>query len=139
MYIYIYIFIIYIYIYILYIYIYIHRRVDTGGARKPWPPHFNFRIKQGPTVSVSNIRDIAFYSCSEIIRIRNFTIFTVYATISGKFTTAFYFFQLHKGNRSIHAGSYWKVLYLALDLVKSFWLWTIRKKITLNESLDVRL
>ena len=95
----------YTHIYI-YIYIYIYRSVATGGARGPWPPHFNFRTKQGPTVSVSNIRDIAFYSCSEILRIRNFTIFTVYATIFGKFTTVFYFFQLHKRNRSIHAGSY---------------------------------
>ena len=48
------------------------------------PTHFNFRTKQGPTVSVSNIRDIAFYGCSEIMRTRNFTIFTVYAKISGQ-------------------------------------------------------
>ena len=31
-------------------------------------------------LSVSSIRDIAFYRCSEIIRARYFTIFTVYAT-----------------------------------------------------------
>ena len=36
--------------------------------------HFNFRTKQGPKISVSHIRDIAFYRCSEIIRTRNFTV-----------------------------------------------------------------
>ena len=32
---------------------------------------------KGPKVSVSNIMDIAFDGCSEIIRTRNFTIFAV--------------------------------------------------------------
>ena len=32
---------------------------------------------------VSNIRAIAFYGCSEIIRTRNFIIFTVFATNFG--------------------------------------------------------
>ena len=54
-------------------------------------PHFNFRTKQSPTVLVSNIRDIAFYGCSEIIRTKNFTVFAVYATIFGQFTVAFHF------------------------------------------------
>ena len=67
-------------------------------------PHFNFRTKQGPTVSVSNIRDIAFYVYSEIIRIRNFTIFTVYTIHFGQFTATFHFFYLHRGNRSLHVG-----------------------------------
>ena len=49
------------------------------------PPHFNFQTKQGPKVAVSNISDIAFYECSEIIGTRNFTTFTVYATIFGQF------------------------------------------------------
>ena len=43
-------------------------------------------------LSVSNIRDIAFYGCSEIIRIRNFTIFTVFATGFGQIMAAIYFF-----------------------------------------------
>ena len=47
------------------------------GSRGIWPQHFNFWTKQGPTVSVSNIRDIAFNECSEIILTRNFMIFTV--------------------------------------------------------------
>ena len=48
------------------------RGVATGGARGPWLPHFNFRTKQGPKVSVSNITDIAFYGCSEIIQDQKF-------------------------------------------------------------------
>ena len=43
--------------------------------------HFNFQTKQGPTVSVSNMRDIAFRGCSEIMRTINFPIFAVYITI----------------------------------------------------------
>ena len=71
------------------------RGVATGramGAMPPPPlPNFNFRTKQGPKISVSNIRDIAFYGCSEIIQIRNFTVFIVYATGFGQFMTAFDF------------------------------------------------
>ena len=36
------------------------RGVATGGARGLWDPNFNFQTKQDPTVSDSNIRDIAF-------------------------------------------------------------------------------
>ena len=61
------------------------------GVGGPWSLHFNFWTKQGPTVSTSNIRDIAFYECSEITRTRNFTIFTVFTTIFGQFTAAFHF------------------------------------------------
>ena len=57
----------------------------------PRPPNFNFRTKQGPTVSVWKIRDIAFYEFSEIIESRNFTISTVYTTIFGQFKAAFHF------------------------------------------------
>ena len=109
------------------------------GARRVMTPHFNFRTKQGPKVSVSNIRDIAFYGCSEIIRTRNFTIFTIYATTFGEFTAAFYFFYLHMGTRSFHVGPSEKVRYLTLDLLKSFSLRNIRKKTTMNEILSVRL
>ena len=41
------------------------------GDRGSRPSQFNFRTKQGPTVSITNITDIAFYRCSEIIRTRN--------------------------------------------------------------------
>ena len=40
-------------------------------------------------LSVSNIRDIAFYGCSEIIWTKNSTIFTVFATNFGEITAAF--------------------------------------------------
>ena len=51
-----------------------HRSTHYRWARCSPTPHFNFWTKQ--TDQVSNIRDIAFYVCSEIIRIRNFTFFT---------------------------------------------------------------
>ena len=51
--------------------------------------HFNFQTRQGPQVSVSNI---AFYGCLEIIQTKDFTVFTVYATIFGQFIAAFHFF-----------------------------------------------
>ena len=91
-------------------------------------PHFNFQTKQGPRVLVSNIRHIAFYGCLEIIRTRNFTILTMYAKIFEQFTAAFHFFQIHKVNRSLDVGPSEKVQYLTLDFLKSFSLWTIRKK-----------
>ena len=37
-------------------------------------------------------RDNAFYGCSEIIRTKNFAIFTKYATIFEQFTAPFHFF-----------------------------------------------
>ena len=55
-------------------------------------PHLNFRTKQGPKISVSNIRDIATYECSEIIQARNSPISTVYGTIFGQFMVVFHFF-----------------------------------------------
>ena len=42
----------------------------VGAAGEAMPRTSVFQTKQGPIVSVSNIRDIAFYVCSEIIRIR---------------------------------------------------------------------
>ena len=64
-----------------------------GQGAMPAHPHFNSQIKKGPKVSVSvlNIRNIAFYGCSEIIRTKNFIIFTVYAIIFGQFIAAFHF------------------------------------------------
>ena len=74
--------------------LYIQGCSNWGGGRQGGMnlPHFNFQIKQGPTVSVSNIRDIAFYGCSEIIQTRNVTIFSVCATFLGQFTMNFHFF-----------------------------------------------
>ena len=66
------------------------RGVATGaeGGREtkprllpsPTPPQLKFPNQKGATFPVSEIRDIAFYGCSEIIRTRNFRNFTVYAT-----------------------------------------------------------
>ena len=78
--------------YITFNFRYSQGRSHWGSQEGHGPPHFSFRTKQGPKVSVSNITDIAFYGCSEIIRTRNFTIFTVYVTIFGQFMAAFYFF-----------------------------------------------
>ena len=66
------------------------RGVATEGSRvrgRKSPP-FNFRTRKGSIVSVSNIRDTAFYECSEIIQAKNFKIFTLYPTIFGQFTVA---------------------------------------------------
>ena len=125
-------------IFLFFIFELVQRRSHWGPGGL-WPSHFNFQTKQGPTVSGSNIRDIAFYVCSEIIRIRNFTSFAVYAIIFGQFTTAFHFFYLHRGNRSLYVRPSEKARYLTLDLLKSFLLWTIRKKTTMNQSLNIRL
>ena len=61
---------------------------NSGAACRS---HFKFWTKQGPTSSVSNIGDIAFYGCSEIIWTRNFMMFTVFAIIFGQLTTNFHF------------------------------------------------
>ena len=62
-----------------------------AGDRGSLPSHFNFRTKQGPTVSVLIITDVAFYGCSEIMRTRNFTIFSAHAKMFWQFTTSFHF------------------------------------------------
>ena len=59
----------------------------------PPPIHFSSQTKKGPIVSVSKIKNIAFYGGSEIIRTRKFTIFVAYATSFGQFTVAFHFFN----------------------------------------------
>ena len=50
--------------------------VYKSGGYSRLPHHSIFRAKKGPTVSVSKIRGIILYECSEIIWTRNFTIFT---------------------------------------------------------------
>ena len=66
------------------------RGVATGaeGGREtkprllpsPTPLQLKFPNQKGATFPVSEIRDIAFYGCSEIMWTRNFRNFTVYAT-----------------------------------------------------------
>ena len=51
---------------------------------------------------------------------------------------AFHFFN-NIGDRSLHVGPSEKIQYLTLDLLKSFFLWTIQKKTTMNEDLNLRL
>ena len=58
-----------------------------GGGRGSYPP-FNFRTKQGPTGSVSNIKYVAFYGCSELYGPE----ISLYITSSGQFTAVFHFF-----------------------------------------------
>ena len=58
----------------------------------PCPPKQGPTTKQGPTVPTSKISKISFYVCSEIIRTRNFMVFTVQATIFGQCTAIFHFF-----------------------------------------------
>ena len=59
------------------------RRVANVGPEDHGPPTSSSEPKKGSTVSVSNIRNIALYGCSEIIRTRNFKIFTSYGTVFG--------------------------------------------------------
>ena len=66
---------------------YRYRGITT--RERPWNSDFNLKTKKGPTVLVSNIRDIVFSRCSEIMQTRYFTIFTVYATIFEQFMAAF--------------------------------------------------
>ena len=66
--------------------------IITPRPPPPPPVHFNFRMKQGLTVSVSNIKDIAFDGCSEIIWNRNFPIFNLCAKIFGQYPAASHFF-----------------------------------------------
>ena len=68
------------------------RTRPLGRVGEPWSSPLQFPNQKGPTVSASNIKDIAFYGCLEIIRTRSFTIFTVYATSFGQFSAAFHFF-----------------------------------------------
>ena len=71
------------------------RGIANGGPGRPCPvpPQFKFQTKKGPTVSVSNIRDIVFYGCSEIIWIRiSRFLQCIYTTVFVQFMAAFHFF-----------------------------------------------
>ena len=101
------------------------------GPGRPFPPHSNFQTKQGPplSVSVSNIRYFLFYWYSEITGTTNLTIFTMD--------------MLHFLDNLrwllIFSNCIRKIDHFTLDLLKSFSLWTILKKTTMNEGLNVRL
>ena len=75
------------------------------GVLSPPPPHPT-SISEGPTISISNTRDIAFYWCSKIILTRNLTIFTMYATSLEQFLAVF------------HLSNYIQIDHFKLDLLK---------------------
>ena len=84
--------------------------VSTGQWGQEGHAHyFNFQTKQGPTASISNTRDVAFYECSEITQTRNFTIFNAYTTTFGQFTVDFIF-----------SNNIGEIDHFTLDLLKSF-------------------
>ena len=66
------------------------------------------------------------YGCSEILRTRNFTTFTVYATIFGQLTHVFSNYKEEPDH-------------FTLDLLKMFSLRAIRKKTTMSKILNNRL
>ena len=101
------------------------------GRPCPPPPYSNFQTKQGPplSVSVSDIRDFPFYWYSEITGTTNLTIFTVDMLN----------FLDNLRWLLIFSNCIRKIDHFTLDLLKSFSLWTILKKTTMNEGLNVRL
>ena len=59
----------------------------------------------------------------------------MYATLV---TVVLHLFQLHRGNTTLFGEPSEKIQYLTLDLLKSFLLWILQKKTTMNKSLKVR-
>ena len=113
------------------------RGVATGVARGAWPSHFSFQTTQGPTVSVSNIRQLLLIDVQKLCgpEIPRFS--PCMLQFFWKYAAASHFFKLHKGNGSLYGGLPEKVPYLTLDLLKILSLWTIWKKNTMNESWNV--
>ena len=112
------------------------RGVVKGEPRAMSPP------LQFPNQTRSKNFSFKLQGCCFLRMFRNYTdqkSYNFYRVIFGQFMVAFHFFKLHRGNRSLHVGSSEKVRYLTLDLLESFFLWTIRRKTTTNESLNLRL
>lgn len=81
----------------------------TGGGQGGHdPPHFNFRIKQGPKASFSNIRNIAFSGCSE-----------TYGPKISKFLPCLLQFLDTLWGVFIFSNYVWEINHLMLDLLKS--------------------
>ena len=69
------------------------RGIAAGGARGAMPPPTSiFEPNKVQQFQFQTSGDNAFYGCSEIIRTKNFAIFTKYATIFEQFTVPFHFF-----------------------------------------------
>ena len=63
----------------------------------------------------------------------------MFNTIFGQFMTIFHFLQVHRGYRSPHTGPSEMAQYKTKHILKSFLLWIIAKKTTMNKSLNVKL
>ena len=114
------------------------RGVATGGPRGAMAPYFNFRTKQGPNISVSNIRDIVFRNIQKLYGTEISQFLPCMLQILDNLWRFFTFFN-NRVNKSFYVEPSEKVRYLTLGVLKSFFLWTIRKKTTMNESLKLRL
>ena len=109
----------------------------VGGTGGPWP---STSISKPNKVCVSFRHQASYF----LWVFRNYTEqkFHNYYRVCFKFWTIygnFSFFELHRRKRSLYVGPDEKVRYLTLELLKSFLLWTIQKKITMNEGLDIRI
>ena len=80
----------------------------------------------------------AFYNCSLIMQAKDFIILTMYAAMLRQFTAVLHYLQPHRGYTSLFVEPSEKARYLLLDLLKRFLLWTLRKKTTMNDSINVR-
>ena len=97
-------------------------------------PLFNFGTKQGPTVSVPNIKDIALYGCSEIYKPEISRFLLCMLQFLDNLRWLFIFFK-----------DIGEIDHSTLDLVlntgptEKFLIVDHLRKITINESLNVRL
>ena len=99
-------------------------------------------IPPPPTSELNKIQQFlfqsAFYNCSLIMQAKDFIILTMYAAMLRQFTAVLHYLQPHRGYTSLFVEPSEKARYLLLDLLKRFLLWTLRKKTTMNDSLNVR-
>ena len=99
-------------------------------------------IPPPPTSELNKIQQFlfqsAFYNCSLIMQAKDFIILTMYAAMLRQFTAVLHYLQPHRGYTSLFVEPSEKARYLLLDLLKRFLLWTLRKKTTMNDSLNGR-
>ena len=104
------------------------------NGRSHWgmpPPHFNFRTKQGPKISVSNIRDIAFMDVQKLYgpEILQFLLCRLqFLENLCSLWRLFIFFNYLGVIDHFTLDLLKRTRYLTLDLLKSFFLWIIRKR-----------
>ena len=116
------------------------KRIDRGRSHKGGRWSRTLISEQNKfQLSVPKIRDIAFYG---MFRNQTDQKFHNFYRVCYNFWTIYSGFSLFLTtyiNRSLHVGPSEKVQYLTLNHLKSHLLWASRKKITMNESLNVRL